>query len=315
VKLGPQKRKRTFREVVMHNVGLKIASLIAAIVLFSLVRGAEDAQRSVFVDVVALLPTPNSGKMLVSELPDQVRLTLKGSRSQINAIRPENIPPVQIDLTDTDLRYYYFADDEFDVPAGVTITQVGPTSIALDWATRVERPLPIQPRLVGQPPDGMVLGEPARAEPAEVVVVGPDSEVADLRAVQTDPVDLTQVQLGRNELSSALIRPPPHTRYQGDPNVTIVLDVVRDLAERTIPGIEVVLAGPGRADPPQVSVTLRGQPTAVEMIDPARLTANADVSELDPALGGAVPVTIDGLPEGVEVARTEPSTVDIAAAN
>lgn len=315
MKIGPQKRKRTFREVVMNNVGLKIASLITAIVLFSLVRGAEDAQRSVFVDVVALLPAPNSGKMLVSELPDQVRLTLKGSRSQINAIRPENIPPVQIDLTDTDLRYYYFADDEFDVPAGVTITQVGPTSIALDWASRVERPLPIQPRLVGQPSDGLVLGEPARAEPAEVVVIGPDTEVADLRAVQTDPVDLSQVQLGRNELGSGLVRPPPNTRYQGDPNVTVVLEVVRDLAERTIPGVAVEVAGPGRADTAQVSVTLRGAPTAVEMVDPARITATADVSNLDPALGGAVPVVITGLPDGVEAARIEPASVQIEAAD
>lgn len=314
MKLGPQKRKRTPREVVMNNIGLKIASLITAIVLFSLVRGAEDAQRSVFVDVVALLPPPGSGKMLVSELPDQVRLTLKGSRSQINAIRPENIAPVQIDLTDTDLRYYYFADDEFDVPAGVTITQVGPTSIALDWATRVERPLPVQPRLVGQPPDGMVLGEPARAEPAEVVVVGPDSEVAELRAVQTDPVDLSQVQIGRNELGTALVRPPPHTRYQGDPIVTIVLDVVRDLAERTIPGVEVQVAGPGQATPTRVSVTLRGAPSAVEMVDPARLTATADLSNLDPTLGGAVPVVVSGLPDGIEATLVEPSSVAIDAA-
>ncbi|MBO6940782.1 MAG: YbbR-like domain-containing protein [Deltaproteobacteria bacterium] len=315
MKIGPQKRKRTFREVVMNNIGLKLASLITAIVLFSLVRGAEDAQRSVFVDVVALLPAPNSGKMLVSELPDQVRLTLKGSRSQINAIRPENIPPVQIDLTDTDLRYYYFADDEFDVPAGVTITQVGPTSIALDWASRQERPLPIQPRLVGQPPDGLVLGEPARAEPAEVVVVGPDTEVADLRAVQTDPVDLSQIQLGRNELGAALVRPPPHTRYQGEPNVTVVLEVVRDLAERTIPGVTVEVEGPGRAEPAQVSVMLRGAPTAVEMVDPARISATADLSNLDPALGGAVPVVITGLPDGVEAARVEPASVEIAASN
>ena len=299
----------------MNNIGLKIASLIAAIVLFSLVRGTEDAQRSVFVGVTALLPAPSSGKMLVSELPDQVRLTLKGSRSQINAIRPESIPSVQIDLTDTDLRYYYFADDEFDVPAGVTITQVGPTSIALDWATRMERLLPVQARLVGQPPDGLVLGEPARAEPAEVLVIGPDTEVADLRAVQTDPIDLSQIQLGRNELAVALVRPPPHTRYQGDPSVTVVLEVVRDLAERTIPGVTVEVEGPGRADPGQVSVTLRGAPTAVEMVDPARIRAAADLSSFDPTVGGAVPIVVTGLPEGVEAARIEPAFVEVAAAH
>ena len=302
-------RKRTFREIITNNLGLKIASLVTAIVLFSLVRGAEDAQRSVFVDVVALLPAPNSGKMLVSELPDQVRLTLKGSRSQINAIRPENIPPVQIDLTDTDLRYYYFADDEFDVPAGVTITQVGPTSVALDWASRVERTLPVQPRLVNQPPDGLVLGEPASAEPAEVVVVGPDTEVADLRSIQTDPIDLSQLQRGENRLGSALVRPPPHTRYQGEPSVTVVLDVVRDLAERTIGGIGIDVVGPGRVEPTRVTIVVRGAPSAVQAVDPGRIQATADVTELDPATGGTVPVLIQGLPDGVEAASVEPADV------
>ena len=308
---GDAPRRARWRELFMHNLGLKIASLVAAIVLFSVVRGAEDAQRSVFVDVVALLPAPGSGKMLVSELPDQVRLTLKGSRSQINAIRPESMPPVQIDLTDTDLRYYYFADDEFDVPAGVTITQVGPTSIALDWANQVERRLPVQPRLTGQPRDGLVLGEPARAEPAEVVVVGPDSEVADLRAVQTSPIELSQVQEGHNELSASLVRPPPHTRYQEEPTVTVLLEVVRDLAERTISGIPIAVTGPGGASPTAVSVTLRGSPSAIENIDPRRLTANADASELDPTIGGEIPVELTGLPNGVEVVSIDPPTVSI----
>ena len=35
----------------------------------------------------------------------------------------------------------------------------------------------------------------------------------------------------------------------------------------------------------------------------------ADVTELDPAGGGTVPVLIQGLPEGVEAASVEPASV------
>ncbi len=77
---------RALRKALTENVGLKIISLVAAIVLFSLVRGSEDAQRSVFVDVVATLPSPASGKILIGEIPDKVKVTLRGSRSLLNSI-------------------------------------------------------------------------------------------------------------------------------------------------------------------------------------------------------------------------------------
>lgn len=305
-------RDRRARDFITNNFGLKILSLAAAIVLFSLVRGAEDAQRSVFVDVVALLPLPQSGQMLVSELPDQVRLTLRGSRSQLNTIRPDSIPPVQIDLTDTHLHYYYFADDEFDVPAGIAISQVAPASISLQWAERDERTLPVQPQLRGTPAEGLALGEPARADPAEVTIVGPADELRDLRAIRTEPIELSRLEAGVHQLRARLEPPPPYTRYQQDGPTRVRVEVVRDLAERSLPGLPVQVEGGevSSVRPAMISVTLRGVPGEVDLVDPASVTPYVDVSSS--GAGPAVlPIALRGLPAGIEIVRVEPANVEL----
>ena len=304
--------RTVLRDAFTTNFGLKLTSLVAAIVLFSVVRGAEDAQRSVYVDVVALLPAPSSGKMLISELPDRVRLTLKGSRSQVNAIRPELLPPVQIDLTDSSLHYYYFADDEFELPGAVTITQVAPASVELEWADRMEKTLPVQPLMTGAPPEGLALGEPPRAEPNEVVVIGPADRLRPLRAVRTDPLDLSEVEVGAQSRRLRIERLPEHCRVVGEDRVDVRFEVVRDLAERTFPGVSVVVEG-GRArelSASRVTVVIRGVPSQIDLIDPAQVQAVVDVTGRE--LGETeVPIAIRGVPGGVEVTTVEPSNVTL----
>src|SRR5688500_15244501 len=105
--------------LVTDNFGLKVFAIMVAVGLYGLVRGAEDATTNVPVSVVALLPPPSSNKMLVSELPDEVQLTLHGSRSQINQIVRDGLDPIQIDLREERGSYYTFDPNAFELPAGV----------------------------------------------------------------------------------------------------------------------------------------------------------------------------------------------------
>ena len=182
------------RRVLTRNIGLKMISIVSAITLFAPVRGAEYDQRSVFVDVVAQLPDEGAGQMLVSELPAKVKLTLRGSRSQLS--RTENFDPVVINLRDPSLSYYYFEEGYFDMPVGVEIIDMAPSTIPLLWAEVAERSLPIQVRLIGEARDGYALFGDATTEPEEVSVRGPASDVAAMTVVETDPVRLDLYEEG-----------------------------------------------------------------------------------------------------------------------
>jgi len=300
------------RRIFTQNLSLKLLSIVISVVLFSIVHGAEDAQRSVWVDVVALLPPDDAGKILVSEIPDRIRLIIKGRRSQVNNISTESLPPVTIDLTDGRVSRYSFFDQEFDLPAGVNIVLIDPASIPLAWADRLEKEVPVVARLEGSPGQGLALGRPAVVEPASVRVIGPHDEVDPIRAVQTEPLEFSAMAAGRHVERVSLARPQPHVRYDPESPVRVTLDIVQDLADRTVEGLVVEAVG-GEARslrPERVSVALRGPPAQVDLIDPARLVPFVDLTALVPEAGAvAVPVEIRGVPEGVQVERIEPAEI------
>src|SRR6478609_5916422 len=99
-RVEPRTGAATVRAMLTENVGLKAMSLVVAVFLFSVVRGAEKAQRSVLVDVVAVLPPETVPRILTSDLPAKVRLTLRGSRSLLNSVRTDDLGPIQLDLSE-----------------------------------------------------------------------------------------------------------------------------------------------------------------------------------------------------------------------
>lgn len=299
----------SIRRAFNENLTLKIISFIAAIVLFSVVRGAENAQRSMFVDVVVILPPPESGKILISEVPDRVKLTLQGSRSLLNSIRREDLE-IQVDLANTDLRYYYFDPASLDLPAGVQIVQMAPASIPLTWAERVERWVPVDPQLLGTPGPGLSVEEPVIVEPWRVLLRGPQNEVDSLAAVETEPIDTTGLERGEHIRRVRLERPPPHSSYVGEPMIEVRIEVAREFEERLVEDRQVAAIGPFRATvrPAHVDVLVRGPRTTLESLDPESVVPWVDLEDPDLVPGTfARPVLVRGLPGGVEVVRTEPA--------
>jgi YbbR domain-containing protein len=300
------------RKLVFENLGLKVLSIVASLALFSIVRGAEDAQRSVFVDVVALLPDASSNRILLSDIPDRVRVTLRGSRALLNSIRRDDIPPVQVTLDDTRARIYYFDPERIEVPAGVEILLIAPTTIPLQWADREQRTLPVQPTLDGRPAPGLMLAGPPEVRPATAEVSGPAPEITPLDHVSTDPINLAALEVGRHERRVSLMRLPPHAEYLGESQVTVTLEIAAQIAERVVPRVDVVVVGGHVRDlrPGRVRVRLRGSPQTLDAMDAPSIVPYVDVSQLDPALGAqSVPVRVRGVPDGVELVGVEPPDV------
>ncbi len=299
------------RSAVTNNFGLKLGALFAAILMFSLVRGAEDAQRSIFVDLITILPPDSADQMLVSELPDRVRVTVKGSRSQVNDL--DQLNAVEIDISEqVGERYYYFADDEFEVPAGMSIAQIAPASIPLRWSARKRRTVPIRVALGDSTPrDGLALGQPARVDPPAVTIVGAAAEVDRLRSIETEPIDLSNYDVGRTERTVRLVRPPQYVEYEEDDRVEVTVEVVRDLAERSLPAVSIEVPEGHVISPERVTVTLRGAPSEVDLVDPAHIVAFIEVGELEPGVESSTSVRVRGVAASIELLGVSPNTVTV----
>lgn len=301
------------RRALTENLGLKVVSLLAAVGLFYVVHGSEDAQRPVFVDVVALLPPLGSGKILMSDLPDKVRVTLRGSRSMLNALKRDELGPLQVDLRDGGRRHYYFDPGGFDLPAGVEVVSIAPPSVQLVWARRAERRATVVAQFTGRPREGLVLeGEPS-VEPGAVQVSGPDNTVQRLATVETETIDLTGFGVGRHERAVSLVPPPEHVAYAPNAPVRVTIELRQEVNERRWRGLAVATVGTvARASlrPTTVDVRLRGAPTVLMDVDAEHLVPFVDVTEVDGTHGAvSVPVQIRGAPEGTEVAGIDPPEV------
>src|SRR5450631_3156937 len=80
-----------------ENLNLKLLSFAFALVLYSLVHDAQDAQRVVDVGVTMRVPPDSADRTLVRQSATRVRLTLRGSRAVLDDIHTDDLGTLQVD--------------------------------------------------------------------------------------------------------------------------------------------------------------------------------------------------------------------------
>jgi len=296
------------KRMVMENLGLKLFSLMVSIALFTVVHGSEAGQRALWVPIVASLPPESSGKILVGELPDRVKITLSGSRSVVNSINA--VDAVQIDLTAAP-RFYSFEPGLFDLPAGIDV-QASPATITLDWEPRVERKLPVRVQLSGSPAPALVLvGKPV-VTPQRLLVKGPQTNVESLSELPTEAVQLPGLTAGTHRLRIPLLALPRQVSVEGSSEVSVELTLEPRSEQRRLRRLPVTALGvadPATIRPPHVDVIVAAPERILEELDPEHVVPVVDL----PADAGdgpvSLPVTLRGIDDNVRIIRIEPSEV------
>jgi hypothetical protein len=307
----PQPEAGGIGRLLTDNLGLKLTALALSLMLFSLVHSDVDAQRAIYLDVVALLPPPSSGQMLVSELPAQVKVTLRGSRSKLNSLSRDQLLPVQLDLRDASSGNYYIDTHSIDVGSNIQVVETAPSVIPLTWAVAAEKRVPVQVELEGELDSDYSLRGEAQAEPARVTLRGPEKRLADLDTVSTDPVSLLGLGLGNHRRRVSLMALPDHVTYVEDTSVEVKLTVVPVLAQRTVKRVPIVVMGEGHAGlrPDRVEVTLRGPRQVLDELDADLLAPYVELGSGAGSPASSADVKLRGIPEGVEVVRVLPPSV------
>src|SRR5580693_5490474 len=85
------------RALTTENLNLKLLSLAFALALYGWVHGSQEAQRSLLLGVIALTPPENSNRELVTPIPAQIRVTVRGPRQTLDDLHSDDIQ-VQLDL-------------------------------------------------------------------------------------------------------------------------------------------------------------------------------------------------------------------------
>lgn len=304
------RRANPWTRVFTDNLGLKAMALSLSLLLSYLVHSDVDAQRAIHVDVVALLPPPNSGKSLMTELPAQVKVTLRGSGSKLSSLSRDDLSPIQLDLRQAKDGPFYLDASLVDAGSNVQVVEISPSTLQLTWAATGEKRVPIELVLDGELPKGRELG-PVELEPSYITVRGPRALLEDIESVLTEPLSVERVDIGAHTRRVPLKRLPDHLSYVEDTAVAVGLSVTPAVAQEVFKHLEVAVLGEGRfaLRPDHVNVTLRG---SQQLLSDLEAEALVPYVELDPAhIAGtrAYDVRLRGVPEAISAITISPPSV------
>jgi hypothetical protein len=266
----------TVRASVTDNLGLKTLSFACALFLYSLVHSSQDAQRSMSASLVVTLPPGSGNRVLINQLPPQVRLLLRGAPAKLDDLHADDLG-VQAELTSTNERVLRLDPKVVHAPPGVRVEAIDPATIELIWEDMITRDVPIQVGVVGSPAPGfMVKGVPI-AEPGIVRAHGPKSEVLGLQYARAAAFEVNGLTEGSYQRQLLIDLPPQRVTYDAN-IVKVTTQVMREVVERPFIRLPVIVLGPPKAKtfPAEVDVRLVCPPEVVRALRPEQVVPHVE---------------------------------------
>ena len=93
---------RRIWSTITQNIGLKILSLMCALIVYGLVHGTSEVQRTVVVGVVGMMPPASANRVLVRPLQPSVRVTIRGAKAALDELKADDLGTLQVDLRNAD---------------------------------------------------------------------------------------------------------------------------------------------------------------------------------------------------------------------
>jgi YbbR domain-containing protein len=185
------------REILLHNLGLKLASLVLALILYAHVVTEEQRESRVVMPVV-LTGLPDT-LAIVGHPPARVTVNVRGKWKDLIRLGLTG-RQLTVDLAGATTGRYQRSISVEDVrklaiPAELTslveVTEVvDPRTIDVGIEPKRQKTVAVRARIVGQPPAGYATRGPAQVDPDTAWVSGPASVLLGLDTLFTLPVDI-----------------------------------------------------------------------------------------------------------------------------
>lgn len=272
---------RWLREAFSENLGLKAMAMVFALGFFGYIHGQENIQQRTIPVSVISLPAEGGEKELMTKIPPDIFITLRGSGRALTDLVQGGPPPVEIDLRQGYPSSVEFKEEMFRLPPQLELMVVDPPRLEMDWEEVITRQIPLQASITGQLDEKFVVQGQPRVEPERVAVKGPKSRVEVMQFARLAPYNVTGLTEGRFPRRIAIDPPPDRVRYLGSPAATVVLEIKRREWEKLFSERKVQVVGPGSATvhPSSVDVTVVGPPSVVRALRPEQIVPLADLVE------------------------------------
>jgi YbbR domain-containing protein len=288
-----------------RHKGIKLLSFFLAVVLWFAVGGEERTETTLNLNLE--LVNLGSQLMITSEVPPNLQVRVTGPRSIIRGLSQSRLVHT-VDLAGVKGGNHSFAlgPSAFSFPRGVIVSRVQPNPLTLTLAATVTRTLAIQPSLTGTSPEGFEV-KSVKIRPDHVTVKGVASELENLKAIMTLPIDLSNLS-GPVTLATDLDFKNLHLTLKEQVPILVDLVIAEKIIKRTLAGVQ-VYASPqtARLNPSTVTVTLTGPFRRLRELKATEFLATVNTQNLKPGRHN-LRVSVQ-IPEGLRLESLSPQTV------
>ena len=287
-----------------RHLGAKLFAAACAFVLWFFVNAGE-RETQVLPFPVELSNLPERSVLTNADRVDMVSVRLNGPGPLLASLDAKRAPIV-LDLSNvdvgTDLRLKV-RDEMVRVPRGVRILDIEPSRIPvrLERVKRTSVPVTLAP--VGEPRDGYKV-QSLRSAPEKVQVSGPASIVDRLTALETEPVDITDLAASTQKTVGLLRTDQLSVKPE---TVVVEISIAPIMTTRDFKRLSVVVRNvdrPFQLKPSRVNLTVRGPQRVVQSLTLDESSVYVDGGSYEP--GEHIVEAEVALPVGVELIKRDP---------
>jgi len=265
-----------------RNLGLKLLAVALASVLWLTVAGEHVVERSLRVPL-EFRNIPEALE-IVGNAPDTVDVRLRGSSAVLSRVQPGEIVAV-LDLSSARAgsRLFHLSLDDVRAPFGIEVSQVIPSTMALELEKSARRKVPIMPATEGDPAPGFVIGR-ISVDPPTVDIVGPESRVRQVAEATTEPVVIKDARARvRDGVTVGVV--DTSVRLAQAQNAQVTVEIWPAPVEGAISNVPVRYRNLGarlsaQLSPRFVHITVRGGKEAVAQLQNDSVQAFVDLAGL-----------------------------------
>jgi len=195
-----------FQRIFVHNIGLKLVSLLLAIGLWTVVSGDPIAEVEMKVPIEFHNLPDNLEIDSASFTEAQIRV--RGPERVIHRLQAADLH-AEIDLASVrpGERTFDLTSRQVRVPRDLEVVQIIPGQFHLSFDNRETRTVEVRPRVTGNFASGLRVKQ-VTADPSSVIITGPRRRVEAVEDATTDPVDISGAITRASFVTQAFVPDP-----------------------------------------------------------------------------------------------------------
>ncbi len=173
------------------NMPLKLLSVLIAIVLWFAVLGSRNVEINKEVSIEIITP---EDLIVSNEVPDKVNFRMSGPKAFLRSILNRKEDPIRINFSNAKagVSTYRLFQDNIQVPMGVKVLTVNPSSIAVKLEPVKHKEVQVRLVTKGTTPPGFNLVNLNLTQDT-IKLKGPESKISALKEISTVPIDLAEL--------------------------------------------------------------------------------------------------------------------------